>query len=100
MDDTIRKLEYTLKDHDVKSNPYLCHTLAVAISSLREVMELKRARWKHEEELDGNCPCGCSIVDLIPTIKGSCSSEKKSSAFETSDGKTYSHISPPPHKDT
>jgi len=91
MEDTISKLEYTLKDHDVKTNPYLCHTLAVAISSLREVMELKRVRWKHEEALAGDCPCGCSVVDLIPTIKGSYSSVKKSDASHSSDDTTGFH---------
>ena len=98
MDDTISRLEYALKDHDVKSNPYLCHTLAVAISSLREVMELKRTRWKHEEALAGDCPCGCSIVDLIPTIK-MYSSDKKSDASHSSDDKTSFHTLLSPHKD-
>lgn len=58
MEQTISNLEYTLKDHDVKYNPYLVHQIQSVIESLRVVMELKKTRWKHEEVEMGICPCG------------------------------------------
>lgn len=58
MEQTISKLEYTLKDHDVKSNPYLSHQIRSVVESLRQVMEVKKTRWKHEEVDMGICPCG------------------------------------------
>lgn len=57
MEETIKKLEYTLKDHDVKSNPYLTHQIQSVVESLRVVMELKKTRWEHDEVAMGECPC-------------------------------------------
>jgi hypothetical protein len=59
MDATISKLEYTLKDQDISSSPYLVQHITETIRILREVMEYKRKRWAQEEKEMGHCPCGC-----------------------------------------
>lgn len=59
MDATISKLEYTLKDQDVQSQPYLVHQIKEVIMTLKKIMATKRARWAQEEKTDGTCPCGC-----------------------------------------
>lgn len=58
MEQTISKLEYTLKDHDVKSIPSLIHQIQNVIESLRQVMKLKRIQWKQDEIAMGECQCG------------------------------------------
>lgn len=61
MDATIAGLEYILKDYDVKENPYLIHSIKQVIASLMEVKELKRKRWKHDDDMMESCPCGCYV---------------------------------------
>lgn len=59
MEATISKLEYTLKDDDVKAQSYLTHLIQQVIESLQKVMASKRQRWAEQEQKDGGCPCGC-----------------------------------------
>lgn len=58
MEATISKLEYTLKDTDVESDPILTHLIKQVVDSLRAKMAIKRIRWAEQERNDGECQCG------------------------------------------
>jgi hypothetical protein len=60
MEQTIRSLEYTLKDGDVKTNEELVVLIERVMKSLAQVMAHKKERWAEEEKEMGVCPCGCS----------------------------------------
>lgn len=58
MERTISSLEYTLKDCDVESNPVLITLIKQVVNGLREIMAVKRVRWREQEKADDLCPCG------------------------------------------
>jgi hypothetical protein len=69
MDATIRNLEYTLKDQDISSSPFLIQNITETIRLLRGVMEYKRKQWMKQEEEMGGCPCGCALEEQPTNIK-------------------------------
>ena len=61
MEHTISRLEYTLKDADVKANEELVFLIQRVINSLHHTLAKKHERWEQEEKEMGDCPCGtCS----------------------------------------
>lgn len=61
MEHTIRRLEYTLKDADVKANEEMTILIQRVINSLHHTLTKKHERWEKEEKEMGDCPCGtCS----------------------------------------
>jgi len=62
MEHTISRLEYTLKDSDVKANHELVILIHRVIGSLRQVLAEKHVRWEQEEKDMGDCPCGTCRV--------------------------------------
>lgn len=58
MEHTISRLEYTLKDSDVKANEELVILIHRTIGGLRQVLADKYVRWEQEEKDMGDCPCG------------------------------------------
>lgn len=58
MEHTISRIEYTLKDSDVKANEELVVLLQRVVVSLRDVLAKKYERWEQEEKEMEACPCG------------------------------------------
>lgn len=58
MEFTIRRLEYTLKDHDVKADKELVVLLHHTMVGLRNVLTKKQEVWDEEDKKMEGCPCG------------------------------------------
>ena len=58
MEHTISRVEYTLKDADVKANEELVVLLQRVVVSLQAILAKKHERWEQEEKEMGDCPCG------------------------------------------
>ena len=58
MEQAISRLEYSLKDQDVESDPVLTTLIKQVVDSLRAKLEIKRIRWAEQEMEMGDCPCG------------------------------------------